>query len=126
MLVALVAGSVVFAAAYAAAASVSVSSDGLAAGDAPVSKCDEFGFSTVSFMADPNNLITQVTIGDIAPACIGGTMTVNLVSSGGASVGAGSALVVDTPSEIETVVVDISPTPPTTAVKHVKMLVIGP
>lgn len=118
-------GSFVFAAVYAAAASVSVSSDGLAAGDVPVSKCDESGFTTEGFTV-VDDLITAVTIGDIDPACIGGTMTVNLVSIAGESVGAGTAVVIDTGPVIETVTVTITPTPSTSDVKHVAMLVIGP
>ncbi len=114
-----------FAAVFASAASVSLSSDDLGAGDAPVSKCDANGFTTVSFTTDDNE-ITAVTIGDIDPACIGGTMTVNLLSNDNEPVGAGTAVVLDTVSGIETVVVAINPTPSTSVVKHVAMLVIGP
>jgi hypothetical protein len=125
-LIALVLGSIVFATVYAAAASVNVSSDNFGAGDAAVSKCDEDGFTTVGFTTNESAQVTAVTIGDIADACLGGTMTVNLLSNSKAAVGAGSAIVVFTEETPNQLVVTISPTPATTDVKRVAMLVIGP
>ena len=127
LLVALIAGTIVFAAVYASAASVSVSSKDLGAGDTAVSKCDADGFTTLEFTTNASNEITQVTIGDIDPACIGGTMTVNLVSNGGAAVGKGSAPVVDTPATPEeTVTVTIDTPASTDIVLKVAMQVLGP
>jgi hypothetical protein len=124
--VALVLGSIVFATVYAAAASVSLSSSDLAAGDTVVSKCDPNGFTTVSFTTNESAQITAVTLGDIADECIGGTMTVNLLSNDNEPVGSGTATVDFTAGPSNELVVAISPTPATSDVKHVAMLVIGP
>ena len=82
---ALASGVAVFLAVYAVASAMGLSSHNLAAGDEAVTTCDSNGFTVDGFTLDNSGLITEVAIGDIDAACIGGQLTLHLTSSTHAS-----------------------------------------
>jgi hypothetical protein len=71
------------AASFAAAATLSVSSKGLAGGNAAVAACDTDGvrFSARTVDATTNHGVTSLTVSSIASACAGSTLTVTLTGS---------------------------------------------
>ena len=91
LLAALTVGGLVFA----MAATLSVSSGGVGAGDTTVASCDTDGVSTAYTTAwdatDKRYEITTVTVGGLADACDDKTIKVSLTDSTGASIGAGTA-----------------------------------
>ena len=89
-LIALAVGSVVFAGAYAMAASLSVSSVRLGAGNAVVPSCDTDGVATTytvqyNTTAPAGYKVNTAEISGIAPACNGGSMQVTLSGASDAS-----------------------------------------
>ena len=90
LLIALAVGTVVFAGAYAMAASLSVSSTRLGSGNAAVTSCDTDGIATsytVSYSATgtAGYKIDTAEISGVAPACNGGSMKVTLTGATSAS-----------------------------------------
>jgi hypothetical protein len=118
---ALASGVAVFLAVYAVASAMGFASHDLAAGDEAVTTCDANGFTVDGFTYDVNGLITDVTIGDIDPPCIGGQLTVHLTSSTHASVGSGAAPVSGSP-----LTVPVSGGPHPDQVKHEVIIIVGP
>jgi hypothetical protein len=125
LVVALMVGTMVFAAVYAAAASVSLTSESLAAGDAVVGRCDGTQFTTEGFikLAD-DDTITHVKIGGIDEACVGGMLTVTLVDESVQPVGAATVLL--TASDAPEITIAIPGSPSHSEVKNVAIIVIGP
>lgn len=82
-------------AAFAAAASLALGSQSLAAGNAPVTSC---GISSLGATRDVDNAgnVTQVVVRGIPAACAGETLSVTLVASGGGALASASATVAGT------------------------------
>ena len=78
-------------AAFAAAATLTVSSTKLSAGNTAVTKCTTSLAATRN--VDNSGNVTQVNVGSIPTACSGETLSVTLVGSGNAALGSGSATV---------------------------------
>jgi hypothetical protein len=112
--------------AVAAAATLPLTSDGLAAGDAAVAACDANGFSPTYTTLGGN--VTTVAIGGIAdPGCEGGTLEVTLVGAGG-KLGDGGPLTVPTDGDStdNSVSVSVSPQPDGELVTGIRVLIAGP
>jgi hypothetical protein len=122
VLLAVVAGTIVFATVYGAAASLMLTSADLGSGDVVVSKCDPNSFTVDGYTINASNQITDVQIGDIAPACIGGELTVTLTDATNVELAAGSTAAVTSP----TTTVSVTPFPNATAVKKQFVIVVGP
>jgi hypothetical protein len=117
--VALLAGGIVFASVYAAATSLVLTSANLSAGLSPVASCDtSFDFA---FDLDAEDRVIAVVVSDIATACEGGELTLNLLDSSGASIVSGSALV-----NAATVEVTVTGLPPVASVKQQAVIIVGP
>lgn len=89
LLVALAVGTIVFAGAYAMAASLSVSSTRLGSGNAVVTSCDLDGVATsytvsYSTTGTAGYKIDTAELSGVAPACNGGTMKVTLTGASNA------------------------------------------
>jgi hypothetical protein len=99
VVVGLLAGSMVFSMVIGMAASLGgLSSDGLGAEDAVVAACDSNGVTTeftTSYSASgtAGYKVGDVTVGGIADACDGASMSVTLTGSGGNSLGEQTATV---------------------------------
>jgi hypothetical protein len=74
----------------AAGAATVLSSAPLGSGKATVSRCDSDGFKYTNTL-DTSGNVTAVTVAGINLACAGGALSLTLASSGGTSLGAGSA-----------------------------------
>jgi hypothetical protein len=112
--------------AVAAAATLPLSSEGLAAGDAPVATCDANGFSPTYTTLGGN--VTTVVIGGIAdPGCEGGTLEVTLIGAAGKLGGGGPATVpTDGDATANSVSVSLSPQPDGELVTGIRVLITGP
>jgi hypothetical protein len=116
-----VAGSVV-----AAAANLPLTSEGVAAGNAPVAPCDANGFSPTYTTVGGN--VTTVAVGGIAdPACEGGALEVTLVGAGG-KLGSGGPVTIPTDGDSidNSVSVSLSPQPDGELVTGIRVLIAGP
>jgi hypothetical protein len=82
-------------AAFAAAASLGLGSQGLAAGDAPVTSCGVTSLSATRTVDNSGN-VTGVTVGGIPAACAGETLSVTLADSGGGALASASTTVAGT------------------------------
>jgi hypothetical protein len=93
ILIAMVAGIAVFGAAMAFAASLTLGSDNLAAGDATVTTCDASVNATynVTFTGGVYT-VSNVTVSNIAAGCAGQKVGVTLTNLAGTVVGDGSAV----------------------------------
>lgn len=82
-------------AAFAAAASLALGSQSLAAGNAPVTSC---GISSLGATRDVDNAgnVTQVVVRGIPAACAGETLSVTLVASGGGALASASTTIAGT------------------------------
>jgi hypothetical protein len=78
--------------ACAAAATLALGSNRLAAGNASVSSCGVSSLSATRTV-DNSGSVTQVSVPSVPSACAGATLSVTLVGSGGASLGSASATV---------------------------------
>jgi hypothetical protein len=107
----------------AVAASLPTTATKLGGGTAAVSSCDADGF-TYHHTVDTSGNITAVNVSSIANACAGGTLQLTL-ASGTTSVGSGT---VSLPSSgfSGSVAVAVSPTPSSSAVTAVYVVVEGP
>ncbi len=92
----------------------------LGAGDAPVVSCDSDGV-TIGYNLS-GTTVTSVDIGAIAPACIGGELSVTLADSTGSSVGSGGPQVVAGATEN----VILAPQPAAASVSSVHIVIVGP
>ncbi|MGQ0678995.1 MAG: hypothetical protein ACT4OM_04945 [Actinomycetota bacterium] len=94
MIGALIAGTMVFAAAYALAAPLSVGSDNLGAGTDVVASCDTDGVTTsfTPLFDDPDYRVLNVKVGGLNALCNGETISVTLTNSLGSVIGNGSHL----------------------------------
>ena len=77
--------------AFAAAATLTVGSNTLSAGNAGVTACTSSLSATRN--VDNNGNVTQVNVAGIPTACSGETLSVTLVGSGNAALGSGSGTV---------------------------------
>lgn len=116
--------------ANAAAATLEGTSAGIQAGSATVGRCDttfQIDYVVYTVPADPPtqpedlHYVSGINIGDIAPECSGGAMTVVLVDSSGLQVAAGSHSNVTSSS----LSVNVSPSPQISQVSGTRVLVIG-
>jgi hypothetical protein len=95
--IAAVAALTVFGAVLASAAILTVTTSPLGAGAGSVASCDTNGVTTTyttGFNASVGYTVTAVSVGGIAPACNGQAVWVQLVDSGGASVGGGGPVTI--------------------------------
>jgi len=77
----------------AAAASLTLGSQDLSAGDTPVTACGSLTSLSATRTVDNSGNVTQVNVGTLPAACAGETLSVTLVGSGNASLGSASAVV---------------------------------
>jgi hypothetical protein len=82
-------------AAFAAAASLGLDSQGLSAGDAPVTSCGITSLSATRTVDNSGN-VTKVTVGGIPGACAGETLSLTLAGSGGGALASASTTVAGT------------------------------
>ena len=82
-------------AAFAAAASLGLGSQVLAAGDAPVTSCGIASLSATRTVDNSGN-VTKVIVGGIPAACAGETLSVTLADSGGGALASASTTVAGT------------------------------
>lgn len=82
-------------AAFAAAASLALGSQGLSAGDAPVTSCGVASLAATRTVDNSGN-VTSVTVAGIPAACSGQTLSLTLVSAGGGSLASASTTVAGT------------------------------
>ncbi|MDP8931411.1 MAG: hypothetical protein M3O70_23295 [Actinomycetota bacterium] len=116
-------GAAIASAVFAAAANLGVGTETLGGGGTAVTSCDS-GFTTtyeVPTTGDSAFLVTGVTVGDIAPSCVGGLMKVVVVDSSDASIGSGQVTVPDASS----VAVSLTPAADPAAVVGVHIVVVG-
>jgi hypothetical protein len=114
-------GVVLAASTFASAASLSgVNSADLAAGTSAVETCDPGGV-TVAYTVILG-LVTQVTVGDIAPACAGGILKVTLANAAGSSIGAGGPGTIGGSSEV----LELNPQPLALLVAATHVVIEGP
>ncbi len=97
-ILALLVGLVVFGSLYAMAASLGgITSDSVGADSAVVASCDTDGVTAAYVTAwDPTDKryeITSATVGGVADACDGRTMSVSLTDTSGAQIGTGSLVI---------------------------------
>jgi hypothetical protein len=105
----------------ASAASLAMSPGSLQADNSSVAACDtSVPKFTHSFTTSGGN-VTQVTVGDIDPACTNGQLSVRL-TDGSASIGSGGPVTVTGPSHN----VAIPAQPAATSVGGIHILVLGP
>jgi hypothetical protein len=81
--------------AFAAAASLGLGSQGLSAGDAPVTSCGVTSLGATRTVDNSGN-VTKVTVGGIPGACAGETLSLTLVASGGGALASASTTVAGT------------------------------
>lgn len=114
------------ASAVAAAATLPLTSEGLAAGDASVAACDANGFSPTYTTVGGN--VTTVEVGGIAdPTCEGGSLQVTLIGAGGRLGEGGPATVpTDGDSTDNSVSIPVSPQPDGELVTGIHVLISGP
>jgi hypothetical protein len=112
------------AATFAAAASIGVASGSLGAGNSAIGACDPDGF-TFTRVVNNSGAITSLTIGGIAAACAGGTLSVNLTNSSNASIGSATASL---PSSGfgGSATVTPSPAPTASSVNAYRASIVGP
>jgi hypothetical protein len=117
-------GAALAAATAAAAAMLPLSPGTLGGGAAAVAPCDPDGF-TIAYTTSRGN-VTAVTVGGIKePGCAGGTLAVALVSSSGAAVGTGTA-VVPSAADPASVGAPVSPSPSASAIAGYRVTISGP
>lgn len=107
-------------ASYAAASSLGLATDTLAAGSSAVMACDPDGVALSYTVVDGK--VTDVTVDGLHADCVGGDLSLTLVDSTGAGIGSGGPQVVDASSET----VSISPQPANTSVDGSHVVVLGP
>jgi len=92
----------------------------IASGAAPINRCDPDGFTATYNVSDGN--VVDVTIGDIAAGCAGGTLRLTLADETGAAVGTGGPVSVTSTSAT----VLISPQPSSSTVARSYVVIEGP
>lgn len=122
----LAAGAAVLAAStcVALAAPLGLTSVGVGAGSAAISRCDATGFSVTTTAGT----VTSVTVGDLEdPACEGAQVWVTLTDAAGAVVSSGGpqAVPVDGDAAPNTTVVPVAPSVGETTVTGIHVQVIG-
>jgi hypothetical protein len=94
-------------------------------GGASVVACDTDGF-TISYTTSAGN-VTQATIGGIKePNCAGGSLSLTLTDSGGASIGSGSPVTVPSMADPGSVAVPLSVQPFAGNVAGFRVVIVGP
>jgi hypothetical protein len=122
-----VAAGIAIASTIALAATFGLTSAALGAGEASVSRCDTDGF-TITYTVTVS-LITSVTVAGLAdPGCEGGSLTVTLTDSSGASVGSGGPTTVPTDGDTSpnSMTLSVAPTPVETTVVGIHASLDGP
>ena len=104
---------------HASAATMPASTTRVGAGSATVLSCDPDGF-TPTFTTS-GGMVTSVTVGGIAPACMGGVLRVTL-TQGSTSVASGGPVTIDSSTEV----VSVTGSPFAYNVDGFKAVVIGP
>ncbi len=105
---------------YASAASLNLAPVSLGAGGSAVTPCDPDGI-TVSYMLSADN-VTQITVLDIAAACVGGDLSVALANASNASIGEAGPQTVSATSHTLT----FAPQPISFDVMAVHVVIEGP
>lgn len=105
---------------YASAASLNMTADSLGAGGSTVTACDPDGVNVSYTLAADN--VTHITVFDIAPACVGGQLSVALANSATASIGDAGPQAVTTTSHTLT----LAPQPISFDVVAVHVVIAGP
>jgi hypothetical protein len=121
------AAAVIVSATAAVAASLTLGSTSVGAGNAVVPRCDANGF-TYAFTTSHGN-VTSVTVGDIAdPACEGGVMHVTLTDTGGSILASAGPQTVPTDGDglPNSVSLSTSAQPPAGQVAGIHAAVNGP
>ena len=118
-------GVALVAAAAAAAALLPITSGVLGGGAATVAQCDANGFS-ITYTTSAGK-VTSVAVGGIKePNCAGGSLSVTLVDTGGASVGTGGPVTVPSVADPASVSVSLSPQPAAATVAGYRVAIAGP
>ena len=103
-ILALVIGAVAFSTAVAFAASLTVSSNSLGAGNAAVASCDTDGvsiaYSPSYDAALPGFTVSSVSVSNIAAGCNGRTLQVDVVGADSASLASGTATISGTSASV--------------------------
>ena len=96
-----------------------VGSADLAAGSATIQSCDT-NF-TITYGGPDASTVDTVTVGDIASACVGGTLSLTVTGTGGSSLAQGSASVVG-----DTATVTLGASVTATNVTGTQLVIVGP
>jgi len=120
------AAAVVFAAVFGAAASLTLTPDGLGSNNASVIACDSNGVTT-SYgntwdATDGRFEVTSVTVKGVADTCDGLTLKVTLANAAQASLGEGS-LVIPVSAAVDHTVTPLSANPAATSVENIHAVI---
>ena len=115
----------VSAARFAAAATLGVSSQTAGAASAAVPACDTDGFTYPVRAVNASHFVTSLTVGGVAAACAGSTLTVNLADGTGASIGNGSVAIAAGFAG-GSVVVTITSSTAATSISGYRVAIVGP
>lgn len=104
-----------------AAASLSVGTDRLGAGDAAVVTCGSTASAVVTYTQSAGK-VTHASVSGLPGTCNSGALRITLTTSAGAAVGSGSALVASGAAST----IAISPQPDAAVVHQARILIEGP
>ena len=124
LLIAILAGLLVFAGVFAMAASLGgITSNQVGADNTAVASCDTNGvttsYATGWDATDKRYEITSVTVGGVNDACDGETLSVSLTDSTGAQIGSGSVAIPTSAATSHTVTMSTAPSAQSTTGVHV-------
>jgi hypothetical protein len=124
VLIALLAGFVVFAGVFAMAATLGgITSSAVGADDTVVAACDSDGvsvsYATAWDAGDDRYEITSVTVAGVSDACDGQTLSVSLTDSTGTQIGSGSTAIPASAATSHTVTMSTAPSAEATVGVHV-------
>ena len=111
-----------FGACFASAASLSNTTDTLAASRITVPRCSTAGIQVFEAVSGSPTVVNTVYVNNVDAACAGGTLSLTLNSGGGTTVSAS----VTVPSGGGLVTVPLSPTPTLVVGNEVDFVVVGP
>ena len=124
LVIAILAGLLVFAGVFAMAASLGgITSNQVGADNTAVASCDTNGvttsYATGWDATDKRYEITSVTVGGVNDACDGETLSVSLTDSTGAQIGSGSVAIPTSAATSHTVTMSTAPSAQSTTGVHV-------
>ena len=124
LVIAILAGLLVFAGVFAMAASLGgITSNKVGADNTAVASCDTNGvttsYATGWDATDKRYEITSVTVGGVNDACDGETLSVSLTDSTGAQIGSGSVAIPTSAATSHTVTMSTAPSAQSTTGVHV-------